>query len=376
MNFNYYVVFMKKFILLVSFLVSSSFSYAMVPQIEDRDVVLSSSQKQKLRKIPLECTDPAADLRLNPTKGEVLWFEKKKEITIPGYPKPFTINGDIEITLSPMAYLGDCLSVQLGLHDYNLRHMNDFDEKALVLSSKYPIGELSQESFVLAFDHLLPKIGFEQAGDLLNAVEVNAYQQGARRAYVMVSTEGYPMRPLSPAYHERMQWIKSLKTHHYTQSGAAYNLDNNNYVQHFYKELNPSQSQEVRFVKWDFEWISDENDPKDLSGYFGIFVREEGAVKGGVFGRLNLKAAIPHSTIGVIWVDDQFRGRGFGTKLMNFALEHSKKQGASITELDTIDFQAPEFYKKIGFEEILRMPNLIKDKTGKLNNSYVLRKSL
>lgn len=202
--------------------------------------------------------------------------------------------------------------------------------------------------------------------------ETSAYQQGARRAYVIVSTEDANVDPQSPA----CQWIEHLKTRSYQQSGAAYNLDNNQYVQHFYKELDPTESQENLLAKWDCQWVFDENDPKDLSGYFGIFIKEEGDVKGGVFGRMNLDAAIPHSTISVLWVDDQFRGRGFGTKLMDFALEYSKKWGASIAELDTIDFQAPEFYKKIGFEDILRMPNLIKAKNGKLNNSIVLRKKL
>lgn len=156
---------MKKFILLASLLASSSSTYAMDPQIGEGDIVLSNPQGQRVRKISLDPKNPTVDLRLNPAKGETLWFEGDKWITIPGYPQPFNVDGEIEMTLSPIAYPGDCLRVQLGLHAYNLSHMDDFVEKALIRSSKHPIGSLSQESLILLFDPLLPKIGLAQTCD-------------------------------------------------------------------------------------------------------------------------------------------------------------------------------------------------------------------
>ena len=52
-------------------------------------------------------------------------------------------------------------------------------------------------------------------------------------------------------------------------------------------------------------------------------------------------------------VDENQRGKGYGTKLINEAINKSKKQGMKRVELDS-GFQrekAHEFYEKLGFEK-------------------------
>ena len=50
------------------------------------------------------------------------------------------------------------------------------------------------------------------------------------------------------------------------------------------------------------------------------------------------------------------RKRGVGGKLLEKAEAHARSEGLSGVYLDTYVFQAPEFYAKMGYEEIGRLP--------------------
>ncbi len=54
--------------------------------------------------------------------------------------------------------------------------------------------------------------------------------------------------------------------------------------------------------------------------------------------------------IRVLWIKDEYRGQGYGTKLMQLAEDNARQTGCAVIRLDTLNTQAPEFYKKIGFE--------------------------
>jgi ribosomal protein S18 acetylase RimI-like enzyme len=49
-------------------------------------------------------------------------------------------------------------------------------------------------------------------------------------------------------------------------------------------------------------------------------------------------------------VDKKYRGYGYGKKLMEIALEYGKKQGCNFSFVETMSFQAPEFYQNLGFK--------------------------
>lgn len=49
-------------------------------------------------------------------------------------------------------------------------------------------------------------------------------------------------------------------------------------------------------------------------------------------------------------VDKKYRGHGYGKKLIEIALEYGKKQGCNFAFVETMSFQAPEFYQKLGFK--------------------------
>ena len=54
--------------------------------------------------------------------------------------------------------------------------------------------------------------------------------------------------------------------------------------------------------------------------------------------------------IDLMWVKKELRGRGYGQRLLALAEEEGRKRGAEKAHLDTFSFQAPEFYKKYGYE--------------------------
>jgi GNAT superfamily N-acetyltransferase len=56
--------------------------------------------------------------------------------------------------------------------------------------------------------------------------------------------------------------------------------------------------------------------------------------------------------IKLLWVSEGIRGRGLGAKLMDAAEQEAVARGCHVAMLDTHSFQAPEFYKKLGYDEI------------------------
>ncbi|EKM0527390.1 GNAT family N-acetyltransferase [Cronobacter turicensis] len=51
-----------------------------------------------------------------------------------------------------------------------------------------------------------------------------------------------------------------------------------------------------------------------------------------------------------LWVDESLRGQGTGAALMAMAEEEGRQRGCKRVFVDTFSFQAPEFYRKQGYE--------------------------
>jgi GNAT superfamily N-acetyltransferase len=56
--------------------------------------------------------------------------------------------------------------------------------------------------------------------------------------------------------------------------------------------------------------------------------------------------------IGILWVDDNYRSRGYGKRLLEEAESVARAKKCTFIKLDTFSFQAPEFYKKYGYKVI------------------------
>lgn len=54
--------------------------------------------------------------------------------------------------------------------------------------------------------------------------------------------------------------------------------------------------------------------------------------------------------VDILWVDDDHRGMGLGSRLLCELEEDAKEKGITLIHLDTFDFQARGFYEKHGYE--------------------------
>ncbi|MCH7346857.1 MULTISPECIES: GNAT family N-acetyltransferase [Aeromonas] len=77
-----------------------------------------------------------------------------------------------------------------------------------------------------------------------------------------------------------------------------------------------------------------------------IVIRDDsGEIVGGIAGR-----TIYHQLlIEVLWVHDDKRGQGLGIQLMEAAEREAQARGCIAAQVDTLSFQAPKFYEKMGF---------------------------
>lgn len=111
--------------------------------------------------------------------------------------------------------------------------------------------------------------------------------------------------------------------------------------------------------------------PEDLRGRYeevNIFLKDENDnVLGGILGEICWNWLEIH----VLIMDDSLRNKEFGTKLLMEAEEIAKEQKCDFIKLDTLSFQALDFYKKHGYEVYGTLPNV-----GRDFNHYYLKKDL
>lgn len=83
---------------------------------------------------------------------------------------------------------------------------------------------------------------------------------------------------------------------------------------------------------------------------FACFARDaDGKILGGATGEIADELAF----IWLLWVDEDSRG-GAGRQIMQHMETELKTRKVTEIHLDTYSFQAPEFYKKLGFKEVSR----------------------
>ncbi len=78
---------------------------------------------------------------------------------------------------------------------------------------------------------------------------------------------------------------------------------------------------------------------------FAVTATEEGATRGGVIA----EGIGEWMYVTLLWVEDAFRRRGFGSSLLREAEREAKQRGAKGILVDTYSFQAPDFYRKHGY---------------------------
>ncbi|MGI3901786.1 MAG: GNAT family N-acetyltransferase [Janthinobacterium lividum] len=82
-----------------------------------------------------------------------------------------------------------------------------------------------------------------------------------------------------------------------------------------------------------------------------LALRDDGALIGGLVGQ----TFMGWLTVDGLWVSVDHRGRGHATRLMAEAEDEARRRGATDSVLDTFSFQAPEFYRKLGYRDFARL---------------------
>jgi hypothetical protein len=358
-------------ILEACFIAGSSLSHAMKSEFdESQNIVISNSRGQKI----LHQEDPAADLRLNPGKGETLWFEEKQiwchHPYLDGKVYSFQYPEFIEITLSYPALNSELLGLAYGLHAYNVGKTGEKSDKDLIASYN-PIdgnstisfnGELQQQGLYLVWKEEDIKRSPNAAVILLREIQKQAQQTGIHSIYIFSPVLFCPYRN-----------VPSEEGFHLTGYDAGDN------TQVYYKTasefLNDSQEDNHHVT---LQYVEEEGfSLPNFGSCFGIFIRnDKGLVQGGVFGNLHKQASLPYGSIEVFLVDEAIRSAGFGKKAFSMTENFLKESGVQMIELGTADHQAPWFYKKMEYAPVIIFPETTKTLDGKWSNHYKFEKRL
>lgn len=76
--------------------------------------------------------------------------------------------------------------------------------------------------------------------------------------------------------------------------------------------------------------------------------------------------------VDVLFVDEQYRASGLGSKLLLKAEQDAKEMGITLIHLDTFDFQAKDFYIKHGFQVF----GVLEDCPAAGHKRYYMKKKL
>jgi ribosomal protein S18 acetylase RimI-like enzyme len=81
----------------------------------------------------------------------------------------------------------------------------------------------------------------------------------------------------------------------------------------------------------------------------GFIVRDEGGTTVAITAGYTWAGV---SEIKQMWVDERFRGQGYGRALLDAMVTEAQRRGVSRVWVSSYDFQAPEFYERAGFKRM------------------------
>ena len=83
------------------------------------------------------------------------------------------------------------------------------------------------------------------------------------------------------------------------------------------------------------------------SDVYSVFLKDD---NGKVLGCVIVTFLWNGMDINSLWVDESIRRKGWGRKLMQAVEDEAIKRGCTVSYTNTFPWQAPEFYKKLGYE--------------------------
>ncbi|TLS36164.1 GNAT family N-acetyltransferase [Pseudalkalibacillus caeni] len=113
------------------------------------------------------------------------------------------------------------------------------------------------------------------------------------------------------------------------------------------RQWKQSESDFIRkkLIEYNMEQLPDELKTPNENISF-VIKDDERKIVGGITGNMFWH----HLHIDFLWVDQNARGEGYGSELLKKMEEFAIEKECRLIYLDTFSFQAPEFYKKNGYE--------------------------
>jgi GNAT superfamily N-acetyltransferase len=109
--------------------------------------------------------------------------------------------------------------------------------------------------------------------------------------------------------------------------------------------LDAADQADVDFIRNGLHRYNDEFQT-DEHRYLRVFLRDEaGALVGGLLG----DTYWGWLSISIVWIDERFRGQGYGERMLAAAEDEALRRGCVHAQLDTLSFQARPFYEKLGY---------------------------
>ncbi len=205
---------------------------------------------------------------------------------------------------------------------------------------------------------------------LLKAIEASGLERNARYVHASADSADRVLNNLLQA--NGYQLISNILNFNTLQS-----------MHRFRKRLSPQNQNLQPNANLTITWEEDSDDDGSLSPSFGIFVRDSfsGMTLGGLLGRFIqpqtlLQGYRSYAHIDAFWLPSHLRGLGFGKVVLDHAKKRIKKHWINQIELETLGFQAPEFYRKNKFTVQMSRPAVSKLMTGTWSNEYVCQLSL
>ncbi|WP_241609138.1 GNAT family N-acetyltransferase [Rosenbergiella australiborealis] len=97
--------------------------------------------------------------------------------------------------------------------------------------------------------------------------------------------------------------------------------------------------------------------PPQEIGHFGVYCRDG---QGKMLGGINASIKGQWLCIDYLWVDERVRGQGIGGKLLLQTEDYALSQSCQWSLVDTFSFQAPHFYLKLGYQQVMQLSDFPK----------------
>lgn len=123
------------------------------------------------------------------------------------------------------------------------------------------------------------------------------------------------------------------------------------------KEKEELTESEIKFLRDALQEFNEKLAGPDGHTPLNLVRRDE---KGNVIGGLLGGTYWGWLYIDLLWVHEKHRGAGIGTGLLQEAQKEALGRGCHHVHFETMSWQAPEFYKKNGFEVLGTLPDIPK----------------